>query len=100
MRRQISKRYARRQIEEPARLRELGHPDAIEHHDDEARPAPFEIDHEELALLVRAPRQYLRFHADAGMSGLEFGEQLRNRIHGPEDLGVLEDESNRSSSIL
>jgi hypothetical protein len=33
------------------------------------------------------------------MLGLELGEEARNRIHGPEDLGVLEDEGDRSPTL-
>src|SRR6266498_4190454 len=96
---QLVARYPGGQVEEPARLREFGHPDAIEHHDVEAGPATLEIDHEELTLLVRAPRQHFRFDADSGMLGLELGEEAGDRIHGPEDLGVLEDEDDRPVAL-
>jgi len=33
------------------------------------------------------------------MLGLELGEEAGDRIHGPEDLGVLEDEDDRPVAL-
>ena len=62
-----SARTDARQVEEPSRARELGHPDAVEHHHVEAGPAALEVDDEELPLLVGAPEQRLGLDPDAGM---------------------------------
>jgi hypothetical protein len=85
-----------REVEDPARARELGHPDAVEHHHVEPGIPPFEIDHQELALLVAAPGQGLSLDPDAGMRRLELREQGRHGIDGAQELGVLEDNGDRT----
>ena len=87
------------EVENPASPRELGHPDAVEHHEVKARLAALEIDDQELALLVRGPGQHLGLDPDAGMRRFELGEEGGNGIDGSENLGVLEDDGERALGV-
>ena len=80
-----------REVEDPARAREFGHPDAVEHHHVEPGIAPFQVDHEELPLLVAAPGQALGLDADAGVRRFELFEERRHGIDRAQELRVLED---------
>ena len=83
------------EVEDPARSRELGHPDHVQHHHVEGRAAALEVDHVELVLLVRGPRERLALHAHPRMLRLEAPQEARDRVGGAEDLGVLEDQRDR-----
>src|SRR5438309_2124786 len=99
VRRQLRPCHPRREVEQPARAREFRDPDDVEHHHVEGGAVPLEVDHEELVLVVRIPRERLRLHADAGMPLLELPEQAGDRVGGAEDLGVLEDEGDGSGLV-
>src|SRR5213593_2802131 len=49
---ELARAETRREVEQPAGARELGHPDEVEHHHVEAGAPPLEVDDVELVLLV------------------------------------------------
>jgi hypothetical protein len=61
------------------------------HHHVEPGVAPFQVDHEELTLLVAAPGQALGLDANAGVRRLELFQERRHGIDRAQELRVLED---------
>ena len=92
VRRQLAAGDPRREVEQPAGLRELRHPDEVEQQHVEGRRGAVQIDHVELVLLVAGPRERLAAHGDAGIPALELAQEAGDGIERAEDLGVLEDD--------
>src|SRR4030095_12388724 len=85
-------RELRREIDQPAGTGELGNPDAVEHHDVEARAPALEVDDVELVLIVGRPRQRLALDPHPRMRPLELAQEPGHRIAFAEDAGILEHE--------